>query len=106
MRIEDIRLPQLSAQASAWDRDLYRALWDHLRVVNGRLAALEETLGNVQRRPADYITPGYIELTERTSAPSAPVTNRVRIYAIDNGGKTELNARFATGAIQQMEIEP
>ena len=45
----------------------------------------------------------FIEQT----APSAPATNGVYIYAEDNGsGKTRLMARFATGAAQQIAIEP
>ena len=48
----------------------------------------------------------YTELTEMT-APAAPATNSVRIYAEDNGsGKTRLMALFATGAAQQIAIEP
>jgi hypothetical protein len=46
---------------------------------------------------------GFIEQT----APAAPATNGVRIYAEDNGsGKTRLMAIFATGAAQQIAIEP
>lgn len=41
------------------------------------------------------------------SAPSAPAANSVVIYAVDNGaGKTQLMARFASGAAQQIAIEP
>ena len=47
-----------------------------------------------------------LEFREQT-APSAPSTNNVRIYAEDNGaGKTRLMARFASGAAQQIAIEP
>lgn len=47
-----------------------------------------------------------MEFTEQT-APSAPASNEVRIYAEDNGaGKTRLMALFATGAAQQIAIEP
>ena len=47
-----------------------------------------------------------IEFVEQT-APAAPAANRVRIYAEDDGaGKTRLMARFATGAAQQIAIEP
>jgi hypothetical protein len=47
-----------------------------------------------------------IEFTEQT-APAAPAANGVRIYAVDNGsGKTQLMALFATGAAQQIAIEP
>jgi hypothetical protein len=47
-----------------------------------------------------------LDLIEQT-APAAPATNGVYIYAEDNGGgKTRLMARFATGAAQQIAIEP
>lgn len=48
----------------------------------------------------------YQEILEMT-APSAAPANRVRVYAEDNGaGKTRLMAIFATGAAQQIAIEP
>lgn len=48
----------------------------------------------------------YDQFGEMT-APSAPATDSVRIYAEDNGaGKTRLMALFATGAAQQIAIEP
>jgi hypothetical protein len=48
----------------------------------------------------------YHEMAEMT-APAAPATNGVRIYAEDNGsGKTRLMARFATGSAVQIAIEP
>jgi hypothetical protein len=48
----------------------------------------------------------YHEMAEMT-APAAPAANSVRIYAVDNGsGKTQLMALFATGAAQQIAIEP
>lgn len=47
-----------------------------------------------------------LQLIEQT-APSAGATNSVRVYAEDNGaGKTRLMAIFATGAAQQIAIEP
>jgi hypothetical protein len=49
---------------------------------------------------------GVFEFTERT-APSAPASNKVRLYAEDNGaGKTRLMALFNSGAAQQVAIEP
>lgn len=49
---------------------------------------------------------GSLEMQEVT-APAAPATNGVRIYAEDNGaGKTRLMACFATGAAVQIAIEP
>jgi hypothetical protein len=44
-----------------------------------------------------------IEITE----PSAPPANCVFLYAKDNGsGKTGVYARFPTGAVQQVALEP
>jgi len=49
---------------------------------------------------------GSLEMQEVT-APAAPATNNVRIYAEDDGaGKTRLMARFATGAAVQIALEP
>ena len=48
----------------------------------------------------------YIEVNEMV-APAAPAANKVRVYSQDNGsGKTQLMARFATGAAVQVAIEP
>lgn len=48
----------------------------------------------------------FQQFTEMT-APASPATNDVRVYAQDNGaGKTQLMALFATGAAQQIAIEP
>ena len=49
---------------------------------------------------------GYVEGSEMT-APAAPAANGFRIFAEDNGaGKTRLMVQFATGAPQQIAIEP
>lgn len=49
---------------------------------------------------------GALSFVEQT-APSAPATNGVYLYAEDNGsGKTRLMALFPTGAAQQVAIEP
>ena len=57
-------------------------------------------------RPRNVFIAGYNQLSEMT-APAAPAANGVRIYAVDNGsGKTQLMALFATGAAQQIAIEP
>lgn len=49
---------------------------------------------------------GYYAGTEQT-APSAPAADGYRIFAQDNGaGKTQLMVIFATGAAQQIAIEP
>lgn len=57
-------------------------------------------------RPRNLFLGSYMQLSEMT-APAAPAANSVRIYAVDNGsGKTQLMALFATGAAQQIAIEP
>lgn len=49
---------------------------------------------------------GFIDITEIT-APSAPSTNRGRLFMQDNGaGKTQLCVRFPTGATQIIATEP
>ncbi len=49
---------------------------------------------------------GYIVGAEIT-APSAPATNGWIVYGVDNGaGKTQLMCLFATGAAQQLAIQP
>jgi hypothetical protein len=57
-------------------------------------------------RGGSTTTGGVLSLIEQT-APAAPAANGVYIYAEDNGsGKTRLMALFATGAAQQIAIEP
>lgn len=47
-----------------------------------------------------------VQFTEMT-APSAPAANKAILFAQDNGaGKTQLMAQFASGAAQQVAIEP
>ena len=51
--------------------------------------------------------PAVLTLAEKGSDPAAPAANNVHVYSRDNGaGKTQLVARFPTGAIQQIAIEP
>lgn len=50
---------------------------------------------------------GVIQFSERAADAGAPASNKVRIYAKDNGsGKTQLVARFPTGAVQVIATEP
>jgi len=68
---------------------------------------LKRSEAGILRITADTGTAGAaLEGFERT-APSAPAANGYRIYAEDDGsGKTRLMVRFATGAAQQIAIEP
>jgi hypothetical protein len=45
MKPEEINLPQLSREATEWDRLLYRALFYQFRLNMQRISALERTLG-------------------------------------------------------------
>jgi hypothetical protein len=67
---------------------------------------VREAAGVLGVRAASAANGGALSFIEQT-APAAPATNGVRIYAEDNGsGKTRLMARFATGAAVQIAIEP
>jgi hypothetical protein len=49
----------------------------------------------------------FVELAQEISEPAAPAANAARIFLQDNGaGKTQLMVRFASGASQQIAIEP
>ncbi len=48
----------------------------------------------------------FLQTAEMASAPSAPAANGCRIYAVDNGGKTELLALFNTGSAVRLAIQP
>jgi len=64
-------------------------------------------LGIIRLTEHNNANAGALELPEWATAPAAPAANNVRIYAEDNGaGKTRLMALFATGAAQQIAIEP
>ena len=66
----------------------------------------QNDLGSSTKRVRSLYLGQFLEAEEMT-APAAPSSNRVRLYAEDNGsGKTRLMALFATGAAQQIAIEP
>lgn len=63
-------------------------------------------LGIETLRWRNLLLDGFVDL-EEISTPSAPGANQLRLYADDNGaGKTRLMVLFATGAAQQIAIEP
>ena len=63
-------------------------------------------IGTSGNRVSNFIQGGYHDMSEMT-APAAPSANTARIYAVDNGsGKTQLMVIFASGAAQQIAIEP
>lgn len=62
-------------------------------------------LGSSSIRWTNSFFTGYIEIDE-SSDPAAPAANKVRFYSKDVGGKTAVMARFPTGAVQQIAIEP
>lgn len=72
------------------------------------LTKLQHFLQGIRRKSGHLILDnGALELKELSADPDAPTAGRVRIYAKDNGsGKTGLYARFPTGAVQQIALEP
>ena len=56
IRPEEVRLPELSPDATEADRRLLQALYEQFRDVGARLGALEATLGTVPRRMSSTIT--------------------------------------------------
>ena len=53
------------------------------------------------------IGPRYLELDELAAAPAAPAANKVRLFSKDSGaGKTQICARFPTGAVVVLGVEP
>lgn len=58
-------------------------------------------------RGANTTTGATVRLVERTAPASAPAANSADLWIEDNGsGKSRLMIRFATGATQQIAIEP
>lgn len=75
----------------------------HMRNETSRVDMAWDNSGTVGR----YIWNAYHELTEQASDPAAPGANAVRFFARDNGsGKTQICARFPTGAVQVIATEP
>jgi hypothetical protein len=90
----------LQAGTNPWEVRLTTA--GHFGPASGN----NQDCGDVSNTWRNMYQSGFKEYVE-TTAPAAPATNRVRIYAEDDGaGKTRLMARFATGAAVQIAIEP
>ena len=79
----------------------YQASAQHVRSV--ALGSTVTPAANDQVRVAAR----HMNYSELAADPAAPAADTVRVYAKDNGsGKTGLYARFATGAVQQIAIQP
>lgn len=53
------------------------------------------------------VGPRYLELDELAASPAAPAANKVRLFSKDSGaGKTQVCARFPTGAVVVLGVEP
>jgi hypothetical protein len=90
----------LRAGTSPWELRLTTA--GHFAPASGN----NQDNGDANNTWRNTFRAGYSEVVEMT-APASPSANRVRIFAQDNGaGKTQLMALFATGAAQQLAIEP
>lgn len=84
----------MAAPAFAWENQLQTQNWMNLDATGLNLVLPLIMAGGV-----------YIEGFEQT-APAAGVANSYRIFAQDSGGKTQLMVQFATGAAQQLAIQP
>lgn len=90
-----------SLPAGATTRLLVAKLNDRLRRLGSVLSGFNRVEGGT------FFEGQFLELEELDADPDAPAANRVRLYAKDNGaGKTGLYARFNTGAVQQVAVEP
>lgn len=80
---------------------------EFIRRVNDRFARIAQLWNGFTREDAAYVfDAAFLELKELAADPDAPAVDCVRLYAKDVGGKTALFARFNTGAVRQIEIEP
>lgn len=62
--------------------------------------------GNTTTTAANQVKVGakHFEITEM-SAPTAPAADNARLYAVDNGGTTELAVRYSTGVAQTLTTD-
>ena len=67
-RTEDVRLPELSRDATEDDRRMLQALYDQFRDTNQRLWALESTLGIAPRKAATTTLNGTVTSVSVTTA--------------------------------------
>ena len=72
-----------------------------LQAVLKEVARLRRRVEQLERRQTTHAS--FAEITD----PDAPEDSSVRVYASDAGsGKTQLVARFPTGSVQQITVEP
>jgi len=102
----------VSTRARLWNADNTATIDLYPNRSGNAIATIESGQTVIGIGPGDgaythkFRSDGSMEFSEVT-APAAPATNGVRIYAEDNGaGKTRLMAHFATGAAVQVAIEP
>ena len=94
--------PALPDPSQEYDRSYMQRLLNTLRLyftgqVDPAVARIDSST---------FILRGYLEGTE-IIAPSAGAANTGRLFFQDNGaGKTQLMVIFATGAAQQIAIQP
>jgi hypothetical protein len=96
---------QISSGTNKWNAYLDGTAQNYLR---GNLG-----IGSGKSAPAEALDiagnqalTGFVQFTEMT-APAAGASNTARLFVEDNGaGKTRLMVQFASGAAQQIAIEP
>ncbi|MBK8093061.1 MAG: hypothetical protein IPK32_14000 [Verrucomicrobiaceae bacterium] len=113
-----VECPSLRSTSNTWSLDFgvvgfglgsaRRVQWSStVNYYDAADLSLERAAANVSGvKGLNSTTGAAIEICEMT-APSAPPANGARLYVEDNGsGKTRLMVRFASGASQQIAIEP
>lgn len=97
-----------SATVAIQAKDGVKTFWPTLKVK--AIAGQDQNLLSFQDASnvelTGFTVTGAMLMTEQTE-PAAPAANKVVVYAKDNGaGKTQLMARFSSGASQQIAIQP
>jgi hypothetical protein len=92
--------------ATSGNRAGYLALWTGDSAA-GLVERMRISSTGVVSLPANGIVGGFFELNELTGDPANGAANTARLYAKDNGaGKTQIIARFPTGAAVVIATEP
>lgn len=92
--------------ATSGNRAGYLAVWTG-DAASGLVERLRVNSTGVLSLVANGVVGGFVELNELTGDPANGAANTARLYAKDNGaGKTQIFARFGTGAAVLIATEP
>lgn len=103
----NVKLLQTGTAIFGWlsSGGLYTMKWD---VSNGAvgIGGNDPVSGLEIATNAGGSNKGYVTMGELSGDAAAPTANKGVLYLKDVGGKTAMYARFPTGAVQQIAIEP